>query len=220
MKKLFALLFVVMGLINLSFMGKSSQNDPKAQEILDAMSKKYKELASFKAKFTYTLENENNPKLKETAEGEILVKGSKFKLKLGGQEIFNNGTTVWTYMKESNEVNISSYQPEDDDMNPTKIYTMYKKGYKYILISEQSEGGKIFSIVDLEPLDRKNSKLSKVRIVINKKDKLVKSWKIFEKNGNRYNYTVKNFEQNVRVEDSEFNFDKAKYPGVQEIDLR
>jgi outer membrane lipoprotein carrier protein len=220
MKKALIILFAAIGLINLSFIKDEGQNDPKAQEILDAMSKKYKEMTSFKAKFSYTLENETNPKLKETQEGEILVKGSKFKLKLGGQEIFNNGTTVWTYMKESNEVNVSSYQPEEDELNPTKIYTMYKKGYKYILISENTEGGKVFATVDLEPLDRKKSQVSKVRIVINKKDKLVKSWKIFEKNGNRYNYNVKNFEPNVKAEDAEFNFDKTKYPGVTEIDLR
>jgi outer membrane lipoprotein-sorting protein len=215
MKKLVCLFMVVIGLVNLSFMSTSGQNDPKAQEILDAMSKKYSEMSAFKAKFSYTLENTTS-KIKETAEGEITVKGSKFKLKVGNQEIFNNGTTVWTYLKESNEVNISTYEPEEDDLNPTKIYTMYKKGYKYILMGEQNGN----SIVDLEPLDRKKSQLSKVRIVINKKDKTVKSWKIFEKNGNKYDYTVKTFTPNVQVTDSEFNFDKAKYPKVTEIDLR
>jgi len=215
MKKLAFLLMVVIGLSNLSFVMKSDQNDPKAQEILDAMSKKYKDMAGFKAKFTYTLQNEQS-NLNETAEGEITVKGSKFRLKLKNQEIYNNGTTVWTYMKESNEVNISSYEPGEDELNPTKIYTIYKKGYKYLLMSEQNGN----SIVDLEPLDRKTTQISKVRIVINKKDKTVKSWKIFEKNGNRYDYNIKAFTPNVNVEDKEFNFDKAKYPGVQEIDLR
>jgi outer membrane lipoprotein-sorting protein len=219
MKKLIFLMFVMIGLVNLSFIVKDAQNDPKAQEILDAMSKKYKEMSAFKAKFTYTLENDQT-KVKESAKGEILVKGSKYRLKLSNQEIINNGTTVWTYMKESNEVNISSYEPDEDDLNPTKIYTMYKKGYKYILISEHNDNGKIFSTVDLEPLDRKNSQLSKVRIVINKKDKTVKSWKIFEKNGNRYTYTVESFQPNVKAEDSEFTFDKSKFPGVTEIDLR
>lgn len=215
MKKVAFLLLVMIGLVNLSFVFKSGQNDPKAQEILDAMSKKYKEMSGFKAKFAYALQNTES-KINETAEGEIVVKGSKFRLKLGNQEIFNNGTTVWTYMKESNEVNISSYDPGEDDLNPTKIYTMYQKGYKYLLMGEQNGN----SIVDLEPLDRKNSQLSKVRIVINKKDKTIKGWKIFEKNGNRYDYNVKAFTPNIKVADSEFTFDKTKYPGVTEIDLR
>lgn len=215
MKKLVCLFFVLMGLVNLSFNIQTTQNDPKAQEILDAMSKKYKEMGSFKAKFSYTLES---GKLSETAEGEITVKGSKFKLKLGDQEIFNNGTTVWTKIDDK-EVNKSTYHSEDDDLNPTKIYTMYKKGYKYILISEHNESGKVFSTVDLEPLDVKKAQITKVRIIINKKDKTIKSWKIFEKNGNKYVYTIKSFTPNVNVADSEFTFDKSKYPGVTVNDL-
>lgn len=219
MKNSICLLLLTAGLLSQSFVANKSQNDPKAQEILDAMSQKYKEMSSFKAKFMYTLENDNS-KIKESSEGEILVKGAKFRLKLGDHEIINNGTTVWTYMKASNEVNISSYEPEEDDLNPTKIYTMYKKGYKYILISEHNDAGKIYSTVDLEPLDRKNSALSKVRIIINKKDKTIKSWKIFEKNGNRFTYVVKTFTPNFKVEESEFAFDKTRYPGVTEVDLR
>lgn len=76
------------------------------------------------------------------------------------------------------------------------------------------------SIVDLEPLDRKKTQLSKVRLVISKADKTIKSWKIFEKNGNRYDYVIKSFTPNKALEDKEFSFDKSKYPGVEVIDLR
>src|SRR6478609_2557082 len=202
MKRIAFLVVLMVGFASQSFVMNTTQSDPKAQKILDDMSKKYKDMPGFTAKFAYTLENDAS-KIKESAEGEIAVKGSKFKLKLKNQEIFNNGTTVWTYMKESNEVNISSYEPGEDDMNPTKIYTMYQKGYKYILLGEANGN----SVVDLEPLDRKTTQLSKVRITINKADKTVKSWKIFEKNGNRYDYTIKSFTPNTKLEDKEFTFD-------------
>jgi outer membrane lipoprotein carrier protein len=214
MRKIICILIAFVGLINLA----SAQNDPKAQEILDAMSKKYKDMPSFKAKFTYTLENDNH-NLKESSEGEIIVKGGKFHLNLAGQEIINNGTTVWTYLKQSNEVNIANYEPDEDEINPTQIYTLYKKGYKYILLSEQNEGGKIYSVVDLEPIDKK-SQFYKIRIMINKKDKTVKSWKMFEKSGNKYVYTVKNFVPNYKVEDNFFTFDMNQHKGVTPNDLR
>lgn len=195
-----------------------AQNDPKAQVILDEMSKKYKEIPSFKAKFTYTLENKTSG-VNETAEGEIVVKGGKFYLKLPQQEIYNNGNTVWTYMKESNEVNISAYEPEEDDINPTQIYTLYKKGYKYILLAEEpAEGGKTVDVIDMEPTDKK-SQFFKIRLIINKKDKTVKSWKMFEKNGNKYTYNVKSFMPD-NVDDNFFVFDKNKYKGVHVEDLR
>lgn len=195
-----------------------AQNDPKAQAILDEMSNKYKSIPSFRAKFTYTLENKNSG-VNETAEGEIVVKGGKFYLKLPQQEIYNNGTTVWTYMKESNEVNISAYEPDEDDINPTKIYTLYKKGYKYVLMAEEpAEGGKAVDIIDLEPTDKKNQ-FFKIRLVINKKDKTIKSWKMFERNGNKYTYIVKSFTPET-IDDNFFIFDKNKYKGVHVEDLR
>jgi outer membrane lipoprotein carrier protein len=220
-KFIYVIMAVVLSFANVSAQNSNlvTQNDPKAQEILDAMSKKYKDMGAFKAKFSYSLENDNT-KLKESSEGEIIVKGQKFHLKLAGQEIFNNGTTVWTYMKESNEVTISNPDTDEDAMNPTKIYTLYKKGYKYVMMSDNvKEGNQLFSIVDLEPIDKK-SQFYKIRITINKKDKTVKSWKMYEKSGNRYVYTIKNFVPDFKVEDSYFTFDKTKYKGVEEIELR
>lgn len=195
-----------------------AQHDSKALAILDAMSKKYKEIPNFKAKFTYSLMSDVTG-VKESSEGEIIVKGGKFILKLANQEIINNGTTVWTYVKESNEVNISDYQPDENDITPTKIYTMYKKGYKYLFVEEKTEAGKTYETVDLIPEEKKNQ-IFKVRIDINKKDKTVKSWKVFEKNGNRYLYTVKTFTPEPTLMDNMFNFDKTKYKGVEVVDLR
>lgn len=196
----------------------TAQYDAKALIILDAMSKKYKEIPNFKAKFSYALMSDVTG-VKESSDGEITVKGGKFILKLANQEIINNGTTVWTYVKESNEVNISDYQPDENDITPTKIYTMYKKGYKYLFIEEKTEAGKTFETVDLIPEEKKNQ-IFKVRIDINKKDKTVKSWKVFEKNGNRYLYTVKTFTPEPTLTDNMFNFDKTKYKGIEVVDLR
>ncbi len=192
--------------------------DPQAEKILDEMSKRYKEMSGFKAKFSYELENKEY-NMKEKAEGEITVKGSKFSLKVGDQEIINNGTTVWTYFKDANEVNISDFNPDPDDITPDKIYTMYKKGFKYIMMGEQSVDGQLVNIIDLEPTDRK-AKINKIRLIINKGDKQLKSWKIFENTGNVYTYYIKSLTPNVKLDDSFFSFDKAKHPGVEINDLR
>ncbi len=195
-----------------------AQQDSKAQTILDAMSKKYKDMSSFKAKFSFTLDNPQ-AKVKETSEGDIVVKGAKFHLKLGNQEIYNNGSTVWTYIKDANEVNITDYAPEEDEVTPTKIYTLYKKGYKYHYLEEKNYNGIVYNVIELNPEDRKN-KFFKIKIEINKKDNSVRSWKIFEKNGSTYTYNVKNFTPNLKMEDTYFNFDKSKYAGVTVEDLR
>jgi outer membrane lipoprotein-sorting protein len=43
---------------------------------------------------------------------------------------------------------------------------------------------------------------------------------IFDKNGNKYTYTIKTFMPNVKVPESTFAFDSKLYPGVELVDLR
>lgn len=194
-----------------------AQNDPKAGEVLDAMSAKYKAIPAFKASFAYSLENPGSG-IKENTSGDITVKNGKFYLKMGEQEVINNGSTVWTYLKESNEVNISDYQPEEDAITPTNIYTIYKKGYKYNYVEQKKEAGQLFDIIDLTP-ENKNNQIYKIRLMVNRKDRTVKSFKTFEKNGNRYNYLITNFTP-VEVDDKTFVFDQSKYKNVEVVDLR
>ncbi|MCU0429911.1 MAG: outer membrane lipoprotein carrier protein LolA [Cytophagaceae bacterium] len=207
----------VMAIVFASF-SALAQNDPKALGILDAMSKKYKEMASFKARFSYTLEN-TAAKTKESSGGDIIVKGPKFHLKMANQEIYNNGTTVWTYIKESNDVNITNNDPEEDELNPSKIYNLYKQGYKYRYLEDKIINGVTYEVVELNPEDTRK-KFFKIKIEIKKTDHSLHSWQIFEKNGNRYSWSVTEFTPNFKVEDTYFNFDKNKYPGVNVEDLR
>jgi outer membrane lipoprotein-sorting protein len=135
------------------------------------------------------------------------------------QEIINNGTTLWTFMKSENEVNISDNDPEDQQMSPSAIFTLYKKGYKYALVDEIREAGQGYNIIELSPED-KNNPVFKVRLQINKKDNSLKSWTMFRNNGNRYSYSIKNFNPSPEVDANFFSFDKSKYKGVKVIDLR
>lgn len=214
MKKFLSLLLLSATAVQIGY----AQQDPKAGKILDQMSAKYQALNGFKAAFTQTLENPT-AKVKENLSGDITVSGTKFRLKMNGQEVINNGQTMWTYMKSENEVNISDYDPEDQDISPSQIYTLYKKGYKYSYVQEAKENGEAVDVIELSPEDRNNS-VYKVRLNVSKKDRSVKSWKMFKKNGNRYTFTIKKFQPNPPMDGTTFSFDKAKYKGVKVIDLR
>ncbi|MDQ3292139.1 MAG: outer membrane lipoprotein carrier protein LolA, partial [Bacteroidota bacterium] len=175
-------------------------------------------LKAFRAQFNQSLENTTS-KAKENLEGEITVMGNKFRLKTEDQEIINNGNTIWTYIKSENEVNISENDPEEEAMTPNKIFTLYKKGYKSVYVEEAKEGGELCDVIELSPEDR-NDPIFKVRLTISKKDKSLKSWKMFRNNGNRYTYTITEFAANPDVDNAYFTFDKSKFKGVKVIDLR
>jgi outer membrane lipoprotein carrier protein len=213
MKKLsFAFVFAVSALI------ANAQYDPKALEILEAMSKKYKAIEAFEANISYTLTNDVE-KINEEFKGKISVKGEKFRLSLPEQEVINNGTTVWTYLPEAKEVNIDNFDPNSEDINPSKIYEIYKKGFKYLYLSDKLDGGVLCEEIDLVP-DKKDAQYFKIKMMINKKDKSIQSWTMYDKAGNRYKYTITKFNPGIKLEDVFFTFDPKKYPGVEVVDLR
>lgn len=214
MKRIIQVLFLGFAIISTSI-----AQDKKAEGILDAMSNKYKSLKTFNANFTYGVEGANN-KLSNVYTGTVTVKGNKFKLKTAGQEVFNNGKEIYTFVKETNEVNISDFNPNDDsDFSPTKIYSIYKKGYKYQFKEEKKEGAQSYEIVELSPIAGK-SNVSKIQITVNKSDKSIKTWKVWDKSGKKTVFRIDKFVPNAPATDAMFIFDKSKYPGVEVVDLR
>lgn len=195
-----------------------AQYDPRALAILDNMSNKYQNMGAYLANFTYALQNEQEG-ISESFDGTLLVDGDKFRLIMAGQEIYCNGITVWTYIEEINEVNIDNYYPDEMEMSPSNIYSAYKKGFKYQYIEEVKKNGNTTQIVDLVPEDS-GSPFFKIRLSIGKENLNLNGWEIFDKNGNRYNYTVNTFQNKSIKDPKEFEFEVKRYPGVEVIDLR
>jgi len=216
MKKLF---WITLLLIVIYLPQAQAQQDPKAKAILDAVNQKYKSMKAFRAYFVYNMLSPNSG-VNESFEGNIVVKGSKFYLELPEQHVITDAKTQWTFMKDGNEINISEYAPDKDEITPDKIYGIYEDNYDYAYIEELNEGGRAYHIIDLKPKDKNATSFFKIRLKIVKSSNSLKSWEIFEKNANRYTYNVNRFEE-VKVPDSYFKYNSAKYPSSPEvIDLR
>jgi outer membrane lipoprotein-sorting protein len=207
----------ILSLTVLTTLPAFAQKDKRAQDILDAMSKKYKSLKSYQAAFTYASVGGG---ANESYKGDLTVKNEKFRLILGGQEVFTDGKTMSTYIKESNEVNVQDYdRNETSELNPTQIYSIYKRGFDYRFLKEQKQGGRLLEVIELKP-NREKSPIASVQISVDKADKSVRNWLIVNKDGKRTTYTITKFTPNANVQDSYFVFDKGKYPGVEVVDLR
>ena len=213
MKKFSLLLFCILT-IHVGW----AQRDENALKILDAMSAKYKEIPAYSADITSSLINETEG-INEEFGGKITVKGDKYKLELDEQVVINNGETFWTYLPDVNEVNIDNYDPDEDEISPSKIYEAYKKGYKYIYIGDETINGKSHSVIDLVP-DDKDAQYFKIKLFIAKADNSLTQWIMFDKSGNQYKYSIENFNGSINPTESFFLFDVDDYPGVEVIDLR
>ncbi|GAB3987289.1 hypothetical protein GCM10028807_06950 [Spirosoma daeguense] len=194
-----------------------AQKDKRAQAILDAMSKQYKSLKSYQASFNYS---NTGAGAKESVKGDLMVKGEKFRLALGDQEVFTDGQTMYTYLKESNEMNVQDFEKGNtSELNPTQIYNIYKQGFDYKFLKEQKQGSRTVEVIELTA-KRAKSPVSTVQLSVDKVDKSVRNWLIVNKDGSRTTYTITKFTPNANVADTQFIFNKAKYPGVEVIDLR
>jgi outer membrane lipoprotein-sorting protein len=195
-----------------------AQDDKKSREVLNGVSAKYRSFTSIKTSFTLTLDNPTE-KISDTQHGTLYLKGNKYRIEISGQEIISDGKNVWTYMKDANEVQISDLQTGSDAITPTNIFTMYEKGYMSKLAEEKTIKGQPVQIIELVPVDKKKT-FFKVQLIVTKNDKLLQSVKIFDKNGNRYTYSIEKFTPNGINTDNAFTFNKINYPGVEIVDLR
>jgi chaperone LolA len=213
MKKLFSACTLA-----LSFLthGAMAQTDTKAKAVLDAVTKKVNSLKSLKANFVLNLSGGKGSKVNETKKGSIAIKGQKYRITLAGQEIICDNKTIWTYNKDAKEVQITNYNASEQSISPAKLLTnFYDKEYKYSYkgVVKNAE------VIELVPTDR-TKQVSRVELMIDKNTSMISGGNIYEKNGNKVQYTVSNVVTNSNVPDTHFSWNPKEHPGVETVDLR
>lgn len=198
----------------------SAQNDPKAKAVLDAASKKVNNLKSLKANFAFYLSGGKGGKVTDSKKGTVSIKGQKYHVQLSGQEIISDGKTIWTYNKDAKEVQVSNFNPSEQSLSPAKLLTnFYDKEYRYTYKGEKTEQGKKCAVIELLPNDQ-SKKAAKIELFVDKAASMIIAGNIWEKNGNKYQYTISNFQPNAAVPDAYFTWNSKEHAGVEVVDLR
>jgi outer membrane lipoprotein-sorting protein len=208
-KKITLIAFLTIGCLS-----AIAQVDP-AKKILDDLSAKTKSYSTLKAEFSWTVEKKD--KSKDTQSGKIQTKGDKYKLEIPGHEIYCDGKTVWDFIKDANEVQIKDIEAGDEDaVNPSTIFTLYEKGYKYKFDGEDATT----QVISLFPLNPDKKKFHTIKLSIDKTKKQITSVKLMMKDGTLQTYTIKSFLGNGTIPDTDFIFNAKAHPGVSSEDLR
>lgn len=212
--------YTVLALLMMGSAVIAQKNDPDAKKILDAVSAKFKTFSSVQAGFTYKVENAEGKSMAPVKNGTILMKGTKYKVSFGDQEIFCDGKTIWSYDKGANEVTINDFDASSGSITPQKLFTnFYDTDFLYLLNGEKKIGAKTIQEIEMTPTD-KSKPFHKVYVQVDKNAKTIYSTRVLENEGNRYIYTVTSMKTNIPVADNVFTFNKSKYPGLEEVDLR
>lgn len=189
-----------------------AQNN-KAKIILDELSKKTKSFSSIKAEFTNTFSSTITD-LNESQSGTIYLKDNSYKLELESQIIISDGETNWIYLIDEEEVNITEIDDEENELNPSKILTIYEDGYNYKFIKEDS------NVYQINLFPKEISPFSKVELFINKNKMQISSFIMIDKQGSHYKYVIDSFETNIELNNDFFIFKTTEYPNIDIIDLR
>lgn len=183
----------------------SAQKDVKAKEVLDAVAANYEKSTGTEIIFGGTMD------------GSIILKGEKFVLDCGGIKSWFDGKTLWSYVEENEEVNVSS--PTNDELqaiNPYMMLGMYRNGFNYVYAGEKNRNGTACKEVVMTPEKNQDVK----RIVVDVNSKMEPVYICIEgNNGEKQEIEIRKYLPK-KTDDSMFFFDKAKYPKVEIIDLR
>jgi len=204
---IFAILLGMMCFMAQAQNNSLGKNDPDAKKVLDGLSAKLKSYKAVKSNFTLKVEDSKG-KLQGSKNGVIYIKGSKYHIALaGGTDIYSDGKDIWTYDKSSNEVTITKSDPSTQTINPETIFTdFYDKDFLYKLNGESALGTRTVEEVELTPVDKTKP--------------FFKALLYIDKSGNRFTLNTNNLNGNAPLTDADLAYNKAKYPGAEEVDLR
>ncbi|MBN2237132.1 MAG: outer membrane lipoprotein carrier protein LolA [Bacteroidales bacterium] len=196
---------------------QSAWSQENSQRILNELTQKTNSYTNIKVGFSYEMTNKEAD-IHEVTEGELLVAGDKYRLKIAGQEIISNGKTMWTYIADADEVQINEINQEDS-FSPTKLLSSYTEDYDTELEKEYTENNRTYYLFKLHPKD-KESGFDYVHLKVDKAKMQVAAFVLYDFDKNVFSYLIKEYLTNVALSENAFTFDPSKYPGVDIIDMR
>ena len=207
MKKYFLL---IISLLALSIGLKAQSAEDVFQSVVD----KLKSYDNIEIAFDYNMIN-TEAGIYETMEGVGYIQGEAYKLKIMGQDIICDGSTMWTYNADAEEVMISDLDRSDGGGSPLAIINSYYENIsaKYIENSTSTKKIEAKSLLGDENID-------KIIITIDAKTLEIKDLHVYDKNKNEFVYDITKFVTNQNLPVDFFTFKESDFPDAEIIDMR
>lgn len=212
MKKLVTLSVIALFLVAFT---TGENNPPKEKNagkaLLDKVVAKAKSYKNMVIDFKYAINN-TAEKINQESTGKVILQGNKYYLTFMGVTKLFDGKKIYTIVPEDEEITVSNHDENDANaMSPNKIFTFFKKGFKFALDIKQPMAGKTIQYVKLTPTSAAD-KRKEILIGIDIKTNHIYNLIEVGKNGTRTTLTVSSFKFNQTLAKNQFTFVKAKYP--------
>ncbi len=178
-----------------------------AVSVLDDVSAQFKKDGDVEIGFT--IKNDNAP-----SAGNIKISGQKFCLSLDGMVVWFNGETMWTYVAQNQEVNVTNPSASEvARMNPYAFVSIYKNGYTAAFGKSTAN----YYEINLTADDAAKS-IKAIKLRVSKANKRLQYVALVSAHGTS-EVQVQSY-RTTSHSPSTFEFNKSHYKGVEVIDLR
>lgn len=203
-------IILIISLLTLSIGLKAQSVESLFRGIID----KLKSYDNVEIVFDYNMIN-TEAGIYETMDGIGYLQGDSYKLKIMGQDIICDGTTIWTYNADAEEVMISEVDKSDGSGSPLAILDSYYDNITAKIVDESGTTKKIEvkSLISNENFDR-------IIVSIDTNTSEIKDLHVFDKNKNEFVYVITSFVTNQKLPADFFTFKESDYPDAEIIDMR
>jgi outer membrane lipoprotein-sorting protein len=193
--------------------------EARATQILEKSKNAIDKFEGIEAEFTMVIEVPDQDKLIQ--KGKLIQQGEKYKLDLPDRNIICNGQSVWSYLKDINEVHINDVEEADKSEFATpldwmKIYE--NNDFVYALVNQINAQDKVVDQIEFKSTDRQ-AEFSKIRLSVDQKS-MPNMLEFFYKDGVKMTLHLNSMYSYFNAAPDFFTFDPTAYPGVHVEDLR
>ena len=188
----------------------SAQNN--AEALVRIMVDQVKSHKNVEMAFTYQI-SPDGKNYSDAQEGHAWLQGNAYKIEMAEQQSISDGTTIWTYLVDDEEVMVSD-ATEGDDNTPLKLLTSLDKNYVATLTNIDNQGNATIELANPK------GQYKRVTLKMNAMKAELKSADVYMEDGTKVAVTVKEMKYDQNLDDKFFTFDTKKHPNVEVIDMR
>lgn len=183
-----------------------------AEDFLNKVIEKNKSYNDISIIFDYRYGNSED--VSEKMKGYAYMKGESYLLKIDGQEMISDGTTLWTYLIDEQEVMISEVS-EDNNNSPLAIINSFTGN-----VNVSFEHCSNADLTHLFIKEKEETTFKSISLYVKNEDLKIHEIDINNLDGSYLIYSIESFHTNQDLPDRMFTFDEKLHPDVEVIDMR
>ena len=189
-------------------------SDAQAIKVLNTAYKKYASYTSMKMNIDITVQD-GDFSYKKSAKAS--VKGDKYRLETGDEDLVSNGNTLWIYLKNDESLQITNASTSDQNFfcYPALLLQKYQK---YCVVEFLRNEGNEY-VVQFTSYNE-DCPYKTITVNIDKSTYTIKRIEALEASNTGYIINVKSFEKNTKMTDSTFSFNEDKVSRSKIRDFR